>query len=150
MNLSTKKEVKQWVSEFAASSNIKYNTQGGYKRKGTKVIFAQWYICQCIQKKLSKQQQVEKDEVLKCKQKCHGTHASNAENSEKIQLLSNLCDKKTDCQSKMTVKIPTMQSLGNLCEVQLWWNHNHSVDSHHLTSFNPILLATKHKFYSYI
>ena len=42
-----------------------------------------------------------------------------------------------------------MQSLGNLCEVQLWWNHNHSVDSHHITSFNPILLATKQTFYSY-
>ena len=62
---------------------------------------------------------MEKDKALKCKQKCHGTHASNVENSEKIHLLFNLCDKKTDCQSKMTVKIQTMQSLGNLCKVQL-------------------------------
>ena len=51
MHLSTKEEVKQWVSEFAASSNIKYNTQAGCRRKGIKVIFAQWYICQCKQKK---------------------------------------------------------------------------------------------------
>ena len=91
---------------------------------------------------------MEKDEALKCKQQYHDTHASNVENSEKIHLLSNLCDK-PDCQSKMTVKILTMQLLSNLCEVQLWWNHNHSVDPHYLTSFNPILLATKHKFYSY-
>jgi hypothetical protein len=45
-NVSTPKEIETWVSEFAASSNIKYNSQGGYKRKGVKVSFAQWYICE--------------------------------------------------------------------------------------------------------
>lgn len=53
-NLSTQKEFERWVSDFAASSNIKYNIQGGYKRKGVKVIFAPWYNCQCKRKKLRK------------------------------------------------------------------------------------------------
>ena len=37
----------------------------------------------------------------------------------------------------------------HLCEIDLWWNHNHSVDCFHLTSFCPILPATKDRFYTY-
>ena len=36
-----------------------------------------------------------------------------------------------------------------LCEIELWWNHNHSVDCFHLTSFCPILPATKETFFAY-
>ena len=57
--------------------------------------------------------------------------------------------KKPDCHSKMGVKIHTTKQLDDLCEVELWWNHNHSVDCHHLSSFSPILPATKHKFHNY-
>ena len=58
---------------------------------------------------------------MKRKHKRHGTHASNTgiENSEKIHLLSNLRDKKTDCPSKMSLKIHTTQLLDDLCEVEL-------------------------------
>ena len=48
----------------------------------------------------------------------------------------------------MAVKIHTTQRLDDLCEVELWWNHNHSVDCRHLTSFS--LPATKHKFHNYV
>ena len=64
-NLSTPKEIERWVSEFAASSNIKYNSQGGYKRKGVRVSFAQWYICECKRKELSKNLKEAKSEALK-------------------------------------------------------------------------------------
>lgn len=148
-NLSTPKEIEKWVSDFAASSNIKYNSQGGYKRKGVRVLFAQWYICECKRKELSRKQKEAKEEAMKRRQNRHGTHAANVEASEKIHLLSNIRDKKTDCESKMAIKVRTTAVEGNVCDVELWWNHNHSVDCHHLTTFSPILPATKHKFLTY-
>ena len=147
-DLSSPKGLR-WVSDFAVSSNIKYNTQGGYKRKGVKVLFAQWYICECKRKPLSRKQKEAKEEAKKRKQKRYGTHVANIEVSDKIHLLSNVRDKKTDCQSKMAIKISTTAVNGNTCEVTLWWNHNHSIDSHHLTSFSSILPATKDKFITY-
>ena len=30
-NITTKEDVDHWLQQFAASSNIKYNAQGGYK-----------------------------------------------------------------------------------------------------------------------
>ena len=51
---TTKEDVNQWLQQFTTSSNIKYNAQGGYKRKGVKVIYARWYICQCKRKKLTR------------------------------------------------------------------------------------------------
>ena len=44
-NITSKEEVDQWLHQFAASSNIKYNAKDGYKRKGVKVVYARWYIC---------------------------------------------------------------------------------------------------------
>ena len=148
-DISSPKEIEKWVSALAVSSNIKYNTQGGYRRKGVKVLFAQWYICECKRKPLSRKQQQAKEEAKRRKQKRYGTHASNIVVSDKIHLLSNVRNKKTDCQSKMAIKIATTAVNGNTCEVELWWNHNHSVDSHHLTSFSAILPATKDKFLTY-
>ena len=49
----------------------------------------------------------------------------------------------------MAIKIRTTAEEGNICEVELRWNHNHSADCHHLTSFNPMLPATKDKFFTY-
>ena len=148
-NVSTPKEIETWVSEFAASSNIKYNSQGGYKRKGVRVSFAQWYICECKRKELSRNQKEAKAEAMKRRQERHDTHAANAEVIDKIHLLSNIRDKKTDCESKMVIKVRTKAVEGIVCNVELWWNHNHSVDCHHLTSFSQILPATRHKFLTY-
>lgn len=36
-----------------------------------------------------------------------------------------------------------------MCEVELWWNHNHSVNSFHQQSFCPILPSTKAAFENY-
>ena len=72
-NVSIPKEIETWVSEFAASSNIKYNSQGGYKRKGVKVSFAQWYICECKRKELSRNQKEAKAEAMKRRQERHMT-----------------------------------------------------------------------------
>jgi len=33
-NITSKEDVDQWLHQFSVSSNIKYNAQSGYKRKG--------------------------------------------------------------------------------------------------------------------
>ena len=149
-NVTSKEEVDQWLHQFAASSNIKYNAQGGYKRKGVKVVYARWYICQCKRKKLTKKQEAEKEAAKKRKEKRHGIHKENIANEgSDLHLLSKTRDKKTDCDSKMAIRIHTNRKVSELCEIELWWNHNHSVDCFHLTSFCSILPATKDKFASY-
>ena len=97
--VSTPKEIETWVSEFAALSNIKYNSQGGYKRKGVIVSFAQWYICECKRKELSRNQKVAKAEAMKHRQEHHDTHAANAEVIDKIIYYP------TSAIKKQTVKV---------------------------------------------
>lgn len=101
-------------------------------------------------KKLTKKQAMEKEAARKRKEKRYGTHKENIGRNEKngIHLLSRT-RAKTDCDSKMAIRIYTKKQLSELCEIELWWNHNHSVDCFHLTSFCPILPATKDKFSSY-
>ena len=48
----------------------------------------------------------------------------------------------------MVIKVCIKTVEGIVCDV-IWWNHNHSVDCHHLTSFSQILPATRHKFLTY-
>ena len=151
-SITTKEDVNQWLQQFTTSSNIKYNAQGGYKRKGVKVIYARWYICQCKRNKLTKKQVAAKEAALKRKEKRHRTHKDNSDKEGcKLHLLSKAREKKTDCDSKMSIRINRKKSAGMpfLCEIELWWNHNHSVDCFHLTSFCPILPATKETFFAY-
>ncbi|KAL9977493.1 hypothetical protein ACROYT_G014901 [Oculina patagonica] len=107
---------------------------GGRAQSGKKVSFARWYICQCKRKKLTKKQEAAKAEAQKKKQFQKQPHPMNTETNQ-LDLLSKNRDKKTDCGSK--------------CEVELWWNHNHSVNSFHLQSFCPILPSTKAAFEGY-
>ena len=51
------------------------------------------------------------------------------------------------CPLELTEKKST--GMPFLCEIELWWNHNHSVDCFHLTSFCPFLPATKETFFAY-
>ena len=64
---------------------------------------------------------------------------------DQFHLLSKNRDKKTDYQSKMSVKIFTKRAINEMCEVEL----NHSVNSFHLQSFCPILPSTKATFQNY-
>ena len=51
----------------------------------------------------------------------------------------------------MSTRINRKKKIGMpfLSEIELWWNHNHSVDCFHLTSFCPILPATEETFFAY-
>ena len=148
-DVTCKEEVDNWMTKLASSSNIKYNTEsGGRTRTGKRVSFARWYICQCKRKKLTKKQDAAKRKAQLKKQLQRQSHPMNNE-SEQLDLLSKNRDKKTDCDSKMSVKIFTKRATDEMCEVELWWNHNHSVNSFHLQSFCPILSSTKAAFESY-
>ncbi|KAL9978127.1 hypothetical protein ACROYT_G015612 [Oculina patagonica] len=148
-DITCKEEVDNWLSKLAISSNIKYNTESdGRARSGKRVSFARWYICQCKRKKLTKKQEAAKAEAQKKKQFQKQPHPMNTETNQ-LDLLSKNRDKKTDCGSKLSIKIFTKRTRDEMCEVELWWNHNHSVNSFHLQSFCPILLSTKAAFEGY-
>ena len=148
-DITCKEEVDNWLSKLAISSNIKYNTEsGGRTRSGKRVSFARWYICQCKRKKLTKKQEAAKRKAQEKKQLQKQSHPMNTE-PQKLDLLSKNRDKKTDCESKMSIKIFTKRTSKEMCEVELWWNHNHSINSFHLQSFCPILPSTKAAFESY-
>ena len=49
----------------------------------------------------------------------------------------------------MSIKMFTRRTIKEICEVELWWNHNHSVNSFHLRSFCPILPSTNAAFENY-
>ena len=76
-NVTSAEQVKTWVSELAAASNIKYVTQGGYQRKGAKVLLSKWYICQCKRKKLTKKPREAKNKSLRKRQAKLGTNTQN-------------------------------------------------------------------------
>ena len=138
-NIISKDDVDHWLQQFSVSSNMKYSAQAGYKRKGVKILYVGWYIFQCKQKAAKKR-----------REKRHSTHRENTGKDQSPSLhLSKTRQKKTDCDSKMVIRIYTNKKLANLCEIELWWNHNHSVDCFHLTSFCPILPATRDKFVTY-
>ena len=101
-NITSKEDIDQWLHQFSVSSNIKYNAQAGYKRKGLKIVYARWYICQCKCKKITKKQAMEKEAARKRKEKRYGSHKENIGRNEEngIHLLSRTRDKKTDCDSK--------------------------------------------------
>ena len=105
-NITSKEDIDQWLHQFSVLSNIKYNAQAGYKRKGVKVVNACWYICQCKRKKLTKKHAMKKDAARKRNKKRHGIHKENKGNEwNGIHLLSRTRDKKADCDSKMAIRI---------------------------------------------
>ena len=106
-DIACKEDVDKWLSKLATSSNIKYNTEsGGHARKGKRVLFAGQYICQCKRKKLTKRQEDAKKKAQQRKQLRRQAHPMNT-TEDQFDLLSKNRDKKTDCQSKMSVKIFT-------------------------------------------
>ena len=131
---------------------MKYNVRQGSKRKGKTVSFSQWYICQCERKKLTKKQEEAKSKVQERRNKALGNQNKD---QKELHLLSNLRNKKTNCPSKMSIKLFTKRSANEMCEVKLFWNHNHSTECYHLLhikciiTFHEILPATKQTFEEY-
>ena len=147
VNVTTKEDARGWKDRLAVSSNIKYNFKSGNRSKGKKVILSDSYICQCMQKKMTPKQLKKKEEALKRKEQKLGTHSNNSNKNNNLHLMSNARNKKTNCPSKMNIKVFPDRTYDKACEVQLWWIHNHSVTCFHVTSLAPILPATKDTFH---
>ena len=77
-------------------------------------------------KKITKKQEAEKEAAKKRRGKRYSTHRENndKDQSPSLHLLSKTRQKKTDCDSKMAIRIYTNKKLANLCKIELWWNHN--------------------------
>ena len=145
-NITNKDDVLKWKKALCERSNIRYNTRQGTKRKGKTVSFAQWYICQCERKKLTKKQQEAKAQVQERRNKAIGNRNKD---QKELHLLSTLRDKKTNCPSKMSIKLFTKRSVNEMCEVKLFWNHDHSPECYHLKTFHAMLPTTKQTFEEY-
>ena len=96
---------------------------------------------------MTKKQQEEKNRTLKKRQKKLGTNPQNIDSE--LHLLSTAQDKKTSCPSKMSIKLLPINAVENVCQVQLWWTHNHSTDCFHIQTFGQISPATTETFYDY-
>ena len=142
-DITNKDDVIKWKKAFSEFSNLKYNVRQGSKRKGKTVSFSQWYICQCERRKLTKKQVEAKSKVQERRNKAL---ANQNKDQKELHLLSNLRNKKTNCPSKMSIKLFTKRSANEMCEVKLFWNHNHSTECYHLNTFHEILPATKQTF----
>ena len=116
-NVTNKDEVLKWKKAFLELSNVRYNTRQGTKRKGKTVMFAQWYICQCKRKVLTKRQEEVKAHVHEQRSKAIG---NINQDQKELHLLSNLRDKKTNCPSKMSIKLFTKRSINEMREVKLF------------------------------
>ena len=96
-NVINKNDVLKWKKAFSEFSNLKHNVRQGSKRKGKTVLFLQWYICQCERKKLTKKQEEAKSKVQERRNKAYGNQNKD---QKELHLLSNLRNKKTNCQAK--------------------------------------------------
>ena len=106
-------------------------------------MFAQWYIYQCKRKVLTKKQEDVKAHVGEKRSKTIG---NINQDQKELHLLSNLRDKKTNCPGKMSIKLFTKRSLYEMCEVNLFWKHNHSTECYDLSIFHEMFPATKQIF----
>ena len=98
-------------------------------------------------KKIDKKATGGKNRTLKKRQKKLGTNPQNIDSE--LHLLSTARDKKTGCPSKMSIKLLPINAVENICQVQLWWTHNHSTDCFHIQTFGQISPATTETFHDY-
>ena len=76
------------------------------------MMYAQWFICQCKCKKLTKKQAAEKEATEARREKRHGTHKENSGKEQcNLHLISKAREKKTNCESKVSVKIFYQQTI---------------------------------------
>ena len=64
-------------------------------------------------------------------------------------MLSTARDKKIGCPSKMSIKLLPINAVKYVCQVQLWWINNHSIDCFHVQTFGQISPATTETFHDY-
>ena len=76
-----------------------------------------------------------------------GTNPQNIDSE--LHLLSTARNKKTGCPSKMCIKLLPINAVKYVCQVQLWWINNHSIDCFYIQTFGQISPAMTETFHDY-
>ena len=141
INIADESEVKKWLAEMYECSKCTYRVTRTYK-PGKRLQYRVDMHCQHQQKPLSVRQK--------------GAKALSQKKSN--PLMGELRNKKTNCPSKLTIKIaePTKKELygqhkdvflSHKTQLQLTFGHNHPIHSAHALSFRPISQLTEEKYY---
>lgn len=138
INITQEEEAKQWLQDMFDYSKTTYRVTRTYKVLQKRVLYRVDMHCQHKQKALSIRQ---KGQKALSKKKTN-------------PLMGDLRNKKTKCQSKLTLKIvePTKKELSrdifnsHKMKIQLLFEHNHSLTSAHALSFRPVSNEAKEKY----
>ena len=122
-DIHTEEEAKQWISTLEHQTDVTYRITRGVQTKGQKIIYKTIRHCQ-----------------HKRKQPVKTAKHSNSVNRR---------DKKTNCPATLTMKIHNNKHHSNPCEINIVWQHNHSIQSAHALSFKPVSERTKRRFFEY-
>jgi len=104
-NVFTEQEAKEWLSELQHQTDVTYRVTRGVQIKGQKIIYKTIRHCQ-----------------HKRKQPLKTPKHSNSVNRR---------DKKTNCPATLTMKIHNKKHHSRPCEINILWQHNHSIQSAH-------------------
>ena len=80
------------------------------------MMYAQWFICQCKCKKLTKKQAPEKEAEAARREKRHGTQKGNVERGNVTSISYQTQEKRKQI---VRAKIFTNKQLNHLCEIEL-------------------------------
>ena len=125
INVSDEDRAIEWLQAFENHNSTTYRVTRGSKFSGKRILYKTERHCQHKRKK-----------------------AKNSKTNEHLKLR----DKKTDCPSKLTLKLHSSKNCvikSHPCELVLHWGHNHTINSAKALSFRPISKNTKEKFESY-
>ena len=131
VNVNTEIGAKKWMREFEEKTSTTYQITKGTKTLGKKVLYKTVRHCMHKRKKSNKPSKNNRSEITRR-------------------------DKKTDCSSTLLLRVHNKSKSNSRvswsthpCEVNLLWQHNHSIHSAHALSFKPISEDTKRIFYDY-
>ena len=131
INIKTESDALQWLSEFENCSGTTFRITKGTTTKGKRLLYKTCRHCQ--HKRKSSNKPKKQDRCTNITQR----------------------DKKTGCSTKLVLRVHRItKSTSHIkrcypCQVDLTWQHNHSINSAHALSFKPINEETKEKFFHY-
>ena len=127
-DVQSETEATQWIQEFYDHTSTTYRITRGTKTKGKRLLYKTVRHCQHKRK-----------------------HSNNTLKRTKERLR----DKKTECPSTFTLRVHNAETTASKaqqthpCEINLSWNHNHTIQSAKALSFRPLSAETITKIHSY-
>jgi len=140
VNVTSSSGASKWIDDVMEHSKQTYRISSGRQAKGSKLLFRKDMHCQHGFKPATKDT---------CKKRLQKSPT----------LMSSLRNKKTTCQSSLSVKVynPTRtciehhakHSFSHCCHIELHHFHNHPLQSAHTLSFRPVAPDTQEAFHGY-